>query len=190
MSNLRYRIGLLPQISAEPMKHLHKSALVVCSKDPKMSKYGLSKTVAIQDEIGVHWIARISANIVYCNDEKKIVAYIKEHKPAFCVVITPAKVSEESKALIEKSCANSAIHFVDIGSKPCAVDVGLGRWVRVVNDLQQPLYEASFKKVKAKKSSSPAPSKDSKGPKVKAVESASPNPPKAEKQKKQDKPSK
>jgi len=175
----RRRIGILEDITVPEAAKFHKSPLILCKTKSDIKKYGRASVRSIEDDLGVFRLPRLSAKVVYGSDHDKIVDYLKEAVYGFAVVVLSKELSANHKKLVDAMLPVGRIKVVVQSKKASVMDVGDGRWLKVHNDLDAPLYESTAPKLKVKSSSSPAP-KVKKEPKakVKAVKSAAPNPPK------------
>lgn len=171
MSSLRYRIGVVKEANDKSLANFHKSVLVIASKEVKFKKYGLSMIASVAEEFGFHKLYRVGAYVFWGKDQKKIFSAIKENKPAFAIVFLPQAAAEEHKAFLKSYKGKVHVEVVSDGMK--AVDVGLGKWVRSVEDVESPLYDNHIRTA-SKSTSHPSPKKDEAAVKIVAKESAKP----------------
>lgn len=171
MSSLRYRIGVVKEANEKTLAHFHKSVIVIASKEVKFKKFGLSIVSSVAEEYGFHKLYRIGAHVFWGKDQKKIFSEIKENKHQFSIVFLPQAVAEEHKSFLKSYKGKVHVEVVSEGIK--AVDVGLGKWIRSVDDVDSPLYDNHIR-TSSKSTSHPSPKKDDTDVKIVAKESAQP----------------
>ena len=163
MSSLRFRIGMIPSCKPENLSHFYKGKLVVCKDEVSFEKFGTTRVVSVKDSFGSMGFSRINCSVVWGSDQKKIFSEISSDSPAFVVVFLAQELAAEHKSAVEKF--KGKIHIEVIGKAVSALDIGLGKWVRKVDDLHSPLYDQSFKVVR-RKSSQPSLKQSEAQPKV------------------------
>ncbi len=180
MSALRYRICIVKNDKdiEKSSPKIHKSLLVLSKDKTEIKKWGTSLVGSLQSEIHRIDLPRISAKVYWGKDTCKIVDEICEHKFPFCVVFIEKPMNESCVAKLKKLKKECFVHVCDLNEGQAGLDVGLGKWVRELKDLDVKLYDDA-PKLTAKASSAPSPKKElPQKDKVKAVKSTSPNPPK------------
>ena len=137
------RVGIVPNVEAQEVPDLHRSALILSVAETDLPRYGFARMGHLQQGAEMMRLPDVGGCVIWGSDKAKIAALVLRHPFALMLICITGKVPKTGKLAeaAERAARNGCdVHFVTATKKgkAKAYDLGPDRFFAEAADLTRP----------------------------------------------------